>query len=367
MPIANLPEIPDMSADRLTSQLYHLPAIIGRLGLSVANAQSALNADYTQNVMQLIAMIKYLVPAAEESESPESKDTITNLIKQLAPSRYQFTETTLDFSADLSESLDVAGSIGLGAGFGAVVINAGLSVGFGRDYRAAARIKTILHAIPADQTITDKLIAQANKLTDGGVALPPRTEASTAVNNNLREIVKMAGGKDLPKLPPELPLSPLQQAERAANDAEKYRITAEAFKDNAIVAKESAKKAETEATNANKAIDTAPPEKKAGLADQAESQARVAKDNADTTKRMVIQVSNAIKASNEAAATAETAKEKAKGDDSEPAKHAADRAKKQADQAKLALTPTNNARKEATDAADKAEKQAVSARKKVPK
>ena len=130
MPTNNLPEIPEMSADRLTSQLYHLPAIIGRLGLSVANAQSALNADYTENVKELISIVKEIIPKTK----PEARAEIESLIKQLAPSRYQFTETTLDFSADLSEAVDVAGSIGLGAGFGAVVINAGVSVGFARDY-----------------------------------------------------------------------------------------------------------------------------------------------------------------------------------------------------------------------------------------
>lgn len=107
MPETTLPEIPSMSADRLTSQLYHLPAIIGRLGLSVANAQRALNADYTENVKELAGVIGTIVPAA----TPESRVAIEALLKQLAPSRYQFTETTLDFSADLSESLDVAGSI----------------------------------------------------------------------------------------------------------------------------------------------------------------------------------------------------------------------------------------------------------------
>ena len=123
MPTNNLPEIPQMSADRLTSQLYHLPAIIGRLGLSVANAQSALNADYTENVKELISIVKEIIPKTK----PEARTEMESLIKQLAPSRYQFTETTLDFSADLSEAVDVAGSIGLGAGFGAVVINAGVS------------------------------------------------------------------------------------------------------------------------------------------------------------------------------------------------------------------------------------------------
>jgi len=256
MPNNNLPDIPPMSADRLTSQLYHLPAIIGRLGLSVANAQKALNADYTHNVKELVALIKDVIPASDT----DSKVAIESLLKQLAPSRYQFTETTLDFSADLSESLDVAGSVGLGAGFGAVVINAGLSVGFGRDYRAAARIKTILHALPADDKFTGDMLKQADSLRTEGVQLPPRTEVSTSVNNNLRDIVKMSGGEDLPKLGTEMPLTPLAQVRRAADEAEAYKKSALAFKkiaDDSSSTKEGKKEAAGEAKNSANAAEAA--------------------------------------------------------------------------------------------------------------
>ncbi|WP_193210707.1 hypothetical protein [Luteolibacter marinus] len=288
-----------MSADRLTSQLYHLPAIIGRLGLSVANAQKALNADYTQNIKELIAVIKDLIPASD----PDTRATVESFIRQLAPSRYQFTETTLDFSADLSESLDVAGSIGLGAGFGAVVVNAGLSVGFGRDYRAAARIKTILHAIPADEQSTAMLLSQADKLTSDGVTLPPRTEASTAVNNNLRDIVRMTGGADLPKLAPETPLSPLARIQRAAKDAKDFRVSAGKFKD---VAEDEATSAEgktaaaTEARNAARAARAAADSAKADLDEVEDSQSEAAK--------ALVEAADAdAKAADEAATAAEKA------------------------------------------------------------
>lgn len=294
-----LPEIPDMSADRLTSQLYHLPAIIGRLGLSVANAQSALNADYTENVKQLIAAIKDLVPAAEGDTSGNARTAIDGLLKQLAPSRYQFTETTLDFSADLAESLDVAGSIGLGAGFGAVVINAGVSLGYGRDYRAAARVTTTLHAIPADNTLTDKFLGQADKRRADGVTLPPRTQVDTAVNNNLRDIVAMSGGKELPALAPQLPMSPAQQAERTADEAEKHAAGALHFLKQTMEAQEDA------VTAKDIAIDAAQP------GDKRKAAAKEAERQANRAKAMATEATSSVSAARTAATEAANARDRA--------------------------------------------------------
>ncbi|MCP4693738.1 MAG: hypothetical protein GY859_37235 [Desulfobacterales bacterium] len=304
-------EIPEMSADRLTSQLYHLPAIVGRLGLSIANAQKALNADYTSNVRELLDMIMKLLK--EKGIKSEAKTILEDLLKQLAPSRYQFTETTLDFSADLSESLDVAGSIGIGAGFGAVVVNAGLSAGFGRDYRAAARIKTILHAIPADDKITQKMLDRADKLSDHGVTLPPRTEVSTAVNNNLGDILKMtdeARGETVEKLASEMPLSPLQRAERASLDAQNYRKAAESFKEKTVAAKEKAnehKKAAEEAkTTADAAKKKAEAEIKAAEGDKTKV-AEIVKKAADAEKKSSDEIKKLVQDAENSAADAKKA------------------------------------------------------------
>ena len=352
MPTNNLPEIPEMSADRLTSQLYHLPAIIGRLGLSVANAQSALNADYTENVKELISIVKEIIPKTK----PEARAEIESLIKQLAPSRYQFTETTLDFSADLSEAVDVAGSIGLGAGFGAVVINAGISVGFARDYRAAARIKTILSAIPADQSITQSLFERADKLIDSGVTLPARSEVSTAINNNLRDILEMTGGEKVPRLTSELPLSPLQRAVRAAEESEQYRLAAKYFSEKAEAAGHSAEGAAKTAGQTNKKIDQATAaDEKSKLVKQTEDQAQAAKDYAATAAKMANEVSNSVKATKAAAAAAEAAKTVADEAEAEQAQKAAEKAATQAAEAEVFLAQANEDRDQAAVAATKAE------------
>jgi len=182
--------------DRLTSQLSELPSIIGRLGISVATAQKALNADYVSSLQQIMQIVNQTVSErrealktqiaaadttvgelqakleaaataqekaeigeqlakaiAEQTALKDFPEEVRALIKALAPSRYQFSETKLDFSADLSQTLNVGGGLSLGVGMAAVSVNASFSLAYGFDYRAATRINTVLHAIPADPAV----------------------------------------------------------------------------------------------------------------------------------------------------------------------------------------------------------------------
>lgn len=229
------PTIP--AADRLTGQLYHLPEIIGRLGISIANAQKALNADYLENVRQLLVMIAGLIgdeatdpPAKPGDPPPASRRAAAEaLLKALAPSRYQFTETSIDFSADLSETFSLAGSGGLGAGFGAVVVNASLAVGFARDYRAAARIKSILHAIPANEALTGTFLAQADKMDASKMTLPARSQVDAALYNQLADVREALGGQAVPRLPAED--APAAAPRIVAKEAEKATADAKSAKD----------------------------------------------------------------------------------------------------------------------------------------
>src|SRR5262245_64595914 len=88
-----------MAGSRLIKDLEHVPEIIASLGLSIAAAQHALNVDYLDSVERVLAMVRSLVgDAALNDGTPAREDTrkfIEALIKQLAPSRYQFTEATL--------------------------------------------------------------------------------------------------------------------------------------------------------------------------------------------------------------------------------------------------------------------------------
>lgn len=176
-------------ASRLVNDISYLPAILGRMGLSIAEAQDELNQGYVQAVAELVK----LLGGIPKPEAPKPGDTtppqppidpqIATLLLQLAPSRYQFSETTFDFSADLAESFSAAASGALRLGTKAVALNAAMSVGFGYDYRAAARITCKLHALPAGKDITSELLTRLatidqtplDKLPD---ASPARTETT---------------------------------------------------------------------------------------------------------------------------------------------------------------------------------------------
>jgi hypothetical protein len=225
---------PIPAADRLTGQLYHLPEIVGRLGLSIANAQKALNVDYLDDIKRLLEILKSTWNANPDSaRADEYRENLQFLLRALAPSRYQFTETTIDFSADLSETMNLAFSASLGAGFGAIVVNAGLSIGFGYDYRAAARITSVLHVIPADKDMTDKLLSRAEALRADKLNLPPRSEVEATYTNQVSDIMNSLSGGNAPQVKPELPDSPTTNARAAAVRAEADAAQAEQLKDQA--------------------------------------------------------------------------------------------------------------------------------------
>ena len=176
-------------ASRLVNDISYLPAILGRMGLSIAEAQDELNQGYVQAVAELVKLLGGIpkpeaTKPGETTPPPPSIDPqIATLLLQLAPSRYQFSETTFDFSADLAESFSAAASGALRLGTKAVALNAAMSVGFGYDYRAAARITCKLHALPAGKDITSELLSRLatidqtplDKLPD---ASPARTETT---------------------------------------------------------------------------------------------------------------------------------------------------------------------------------------------
>lgn len=158
--------------DRLTSQLYHLPAIIGRLGLSIANTQKVLDADYVENVKKLMGLMARTLGESSDAEVEQKAAAMHALLESLAPSRYQFTETTIEFSADLAETADLTLAAGVGFGAQAITVNAAFSLGYGYDYRAAARIRVNLHAQPTDPHLAKALVERAVTLQADQLDLP---------------------------------------------------------------------------------------------------------------------------------------------------------------------------------------------------
>lgn len=211
------------AGDRLTGQLMYLPDIIGNLGLNIAEAQKRLDSNYLDGLGRFIQLIKANLgdkmlaaeaapeagvggqnqpaaaenePAAgEKTEKPPTRSILEALLASFAPSRYQFTETTLDFSADLAETRDQAFQAGIGVGLQAVVVNAAFSSAFGYDYRAGARITTKMHAIASNTQMTNSLLDRAKKLHGGAVSLPERSEVEERVWTRTGEIFDAVLGR----------------------------------------------------------------------------------------------------------------------------------------------------------------------------
>ena len=175
-------------SSKIIDDLTHLPNIIAGLGLGIAQAQSKMDLDYLQSLERLVVMAKSLlggqkassagnVPTTEEDQRKleQFQGVVKDFLTVLAPTRYQFTETTLTVKLELSQHLDVSGSAGLSAGIGAVAINASLAVGYGSDYRGAAECKTVLHAVPTDANTMRTLLDRANQLGTKELSMPQRT------------------------------------------------------------------------------------------------------------------------------------------------------------------------------------------------
>ncbi len=206
-----------MSDKTIPDQLSSVATIIGELGANIAEAQKQLDATYVRSLTQVLGQLsdasgrKAAVKEAEAAltEATGSADaakitaaenalvaaqTLTlpagtlDLIKAIGPSRYQFTETTLKVRLDISRSLDLAGSLGVGAGFGAVAVNAALTVGYAYDYQAAAECTTVLHAVPTSESVLKTLLDRAKEIDGQNLALPARSSADEKLVEQLKAL-----------------------------------------------------------------------------------------------------------------------------------------------------------------------------------
>ena len=177
----------------LIQDLSTLPSIVGNLGLSIATAQKEFNLNYLKAVEKIIAMARSML-GDERAKTSEFSEQITGLLKTLAPAHYQYTETELEFRADLAQTLNASIGAGVGANVGAVVVNASVAVGFGYDYRAAAKVRTIIHAVPADKTIMTSLLDRADKLSAQGITPPPQKDLDSKIIETMEGIYQTLTG-----------------------------------------------------------------------------------------------------------------------------------------------------------------------------
>ena len=183
----------------LVNDLTNIPNIISSLGLGISAAQRAFNLDYLESLERLFALAKVMSEKLDPPQNADASDAqaqknlndiFTEIVKGMAPSRYQFTETTMSVRMDLGQSMQSGSSASLGASVGAVAVNAAFTSGFSYDYRAAAEIKTVIHAMPFNPQVMNTLLQKAKEFGDKTLEIPERTSVDKAYMDKSIELQK---------------------------------------------------------------------------------------------------------------------------------------------------------------------------------
>ncbi|MBW1800136.1 MAG: hypothetical protein JRJ85_05335 [Deltaproteobacteria bacterium] len=155
--------------------LQTLPGLIGKLGLSVAEAQRMFDQSYIESLKRYLQVLSTVRKQGDKVE-----DYLT-LLKDLAPSRIQFTETTAEVRADLQmtsmSEFKIGGEVGIKASIFAVTVNASYTRRSAYDASASAMIRTVMHAVPASEAVLDKLLARTANIPHVDLPDPDRYKA----------------------------------------------------------------------------------------------------------------------------------------------------------------------------------------------
>ena len=177
--------------DQFYGSLQTLPGLISELALSIADAQTRLDRNYIDSLAAFSRIVAKTVKASKKLKVDDYK----TLFETVAPSRYQFSETVVEVRADLqmasAKSLSVDASVGINAGVFAVAVNASYTKRNSYDYRAAALIRTVLNAIPADANQPQTLLARGGN--DASVKLPANAGIE-AMGESANKLLKAQGG-----------------------------------------------------------------------------------------------------------------------------------------------------------------------------
>ena len=177
--------------DQFYGSLQTLPRLISELALSIADAQTRLDRNYIDSLAAFSRIVAKTVKASKKLKVDDYK----TLFETVAPSRYQFSETVVEVRADLqmasAKSLSVEASVGINAGVFAVALNASYTKRNSYDYRAAALIRTVLNAIPADANQLQTLLARGGN--DARVKLPANAGIE-AMGESANKLLKAQGG-----------------------------------------------------------------------------------------------------------------------------------------------------------------------------
>jgi hypothetical protein len=183
--MANLTEL-----QRFYESVQTVPKLVSDLALSIAEAQRRMDVTYIQDLTDFIKLASQYLGSG--NRAPE---TLIALFRAMGPTRYQFTETVLETRADLQmttlSEATVGGTLGFNAPF-AVSVNASYMRRSGLDARAAATIRTVLHAVSADQAVGQALLDAAQKATGATLPDSSRYKALDEVFRTLKEALPPA-------------------------------------------------------------------------------------------------------------------------------------------------------------------------------
>lgn len=193
--------------DALYGGLQTLPGLIGDLALSVATAQQRLDQSYIESLTDFTRMVKELITAKGKDDKTAATPAADylNLFRAIAPSRYQFTETVIEVRADLqmasSSQLELGASVGIKRPVFAATVNVSYLKRTASDYRAAATVRSVLNAIPADSGLLDQLLARGG---DAPSAALPGDSSFQVLKESFGDLFPEltalpAGGGDNPK------------------------------------------------------------------------------------------------------------------------------------------------------------------------
>ena len=190
---------------QLIQDLSNVPNIISSLGLGIAAAQKAFNVEYLNGLERLFAMAR-MIHGEDNDKRDKFKELFMNMITAMAPLRYQFTETTLAVRMDLAQSVQKGNASKLGVSVGAVTLNAAMTEGFSSNYRAAAEVKTVLHAVPFDPAQLATLIANASEISNNVLDLPSQSDVDAAYMEKSADLFsKVTGAKPKNIAKPSVP------------------------------------------------------------------------------------------------------------------------------------------------------------------
>ncbi|MEM7583729.1 MAG: hypothetical protein AAF560_10150 [Acidobacteriota bacterium] len=143
--------------------LQSVAKLVGDLALNIAEAQTRLDEDYLKTLSGFAKVLKQVV-----ADQDLSNEQFIAFFKSLAPARYQFTETTVQVRADLQmaggSEFQAAAELGYKTPVLAATVNASYVKRSAYDYRAAANISTVLHAVPPDLDVLHTLLSRVDVL-----------------------------------------------------------------------------------------------------------------------------------------------------------------------------------------------------------